>query len=139
MTRKETIKGVVGIILAMSVGLCWLPIGELLGLTWLMIIVFIYIMQLAVVPYAHNFLYNKKWYSATLITLCASNVLHCIAFAVKFGFTLNEHIAQDVGEGFVTFELLFIFIPVLIFLIIYTSITTAVCIVSYNKRKGSFK
>ena len=138
MAKKEIIKCVVGTAFAISVGLCWLPFGDLLGLTWGVILVFIYIMQLAVVPYAHNFLHNKKWYSATLITLCVSNILHCIAFYYNIFSTINEHIAQDAGEGFVTFEF-FVYLAILGFMILYTLIIIACCITSYKKRKGSFK
>lgn len=136
MTKNETVKGIVGILFGVSVGLCWLPLSGLLGEYWSMLVVFIYIMQLAVVAYPHFYLHNKIWYAAVLITLCVSNILNCLAWEVQSVCALNESTkSSNIMAGF-----LVIFVnAILIFSIVVTLIIILECIISFHKRKGSFQ
>ena len=134
MTRIETIKGIIGILWAISVGL-WELIGELnsahseFGGTLLL---YLYIFQIAVVPYAHCFIHNEKWYSATLITLCVSNVFYCAFIAIAI---IHSNLSNNPWHEFATIVGIILLIP----MIVITIIIIVASNVSYKKRKGSFQ
>ncbi|MCH5298210.1 MAG: hypothetical protein J1E96_00460 [Ruminococcus sp.] len=133
MTKNETIKGIIGIFLSMLVGLNILIgfcFNELIKFCSIFF-VFLYIFQIAVVPYAHRFLHNKKWYTATLITLCVLNIFYCAIFA---GIIVSIKSSGNPWAELGVFVMIIILIPMLVI----TSAIIIASIISYNKRKGSF-
>ena len=133
MAKKEIIKGVIGVLWAISVGLCAL-IGEYCSaLTGFFVVTlaFLYILQIAVVPYAHRFVHNNKWYSATLITLCVLNVFYC---AIIAGIIVSIKPSNNPLDELGAFALMIILIP----MSVITLAIIIASIISYNKRKGSF-
>lgn len=146
MTRIETIKGIIGVLWAMSVGLSAVicEYCSVFSELFYFFLLFFYIVQIAVIPYANNYLHKKIWYSATLLTLCVSNIFYCTFFAkgivdaLNNPTKLNDIFAAVVRGVLIAFYLIVFYKYILIFMIVFTIIIIVICIISYHKRKGSF-
>ena len=142
MTRIETIKGIIGVLWAMSVGLSAVicEYCSVFSELFCFFLLFFYIVQIAVIPYANNYLHKKIWYSATLLTLCVLNIFYCVFVAKGIVDALNNPLkSKDIFANVVKGVLIAFFEYILIFMIVFTIIIIVICIISYHKRKGSFQ